>query len=165
MKSLSLRMHTVHGFTLLEVMVALLISAISLLGLASLQLSARNSLDASFQYSQASLIAQDLSERMHANPAGVRAGLYSNINTENGSGTLSDCSAGCSPAAIAANDIATWSQSIQNSELLLLGIGQTALNGDRVAITVLWNGQKERFKNRPTTCPPLDCLSIEVPVP
>jgi type IV pilus assembly protein PilV len=154
------------GFTLLEVMVALLISAIGLLGLAALQVSARNNLDASFQYSQASLIAQGLAERMRANPAGVRAGFYNAIDTDNGAGS-SNCDAGCDPAGIAGNDIAAWSQAVQNSELLLLGTGKTQVDGNQVKITVLWDGRRERFnqKDKPTTCPPMDCLSIEVPIP
>jgi type IV pilus assembly protein PilV len=157
--------HKESGFTLLEVMVALLISAIGLLGLAALQVSARNNLDASFQYSQASLMAQDLAERMRANPAGMRAGLYSAIDTENGAGSSTDCSGGCTPAAIAGNDIIAWTHAIQNSELLLLGIGRTRLNGSRVEITVMWNGRRVRYSKKPTTCPPLDCLSIEVETP
>jgi len=152
------------GFTLLEVMVALLISAIGLLGLAALQVSARNNLDTSFQYSQASQIAQDLAERMRANPAGVRAGFYSAINTDNGA-SPSNCDAGCDPAGIAANDIAAWTTAIQNSELLLIGMGRTSVDGNQVKITVLWDGQRKRFNNKPTDCPPLDCLSIEVPIP
>ena len=153
------------GFTLLEVMVALLISVISLLGLAALQLSARNNLDASFQYSQASLIAQDLAERMRANPAGMRAGLYNAIDTENGAGRSIDCSGGCPPAVIAGNDINAWTNTIQNSEQLLLGIGQTSLNSNRIVVTVMWNGVRVRYNKKPTTCPPLDCLSIEVEAP
>lgn len=150
------------GFTLLEVMVALLISAIGLLGLAALQVSARNNLESSFQYSQASLLAQELAERMRANPVGLRAGLYNTIDTDNGAGTSADCSAGCDPATIASNDIIAWTQDIQNSEDLLVGIGRTELNGTRVKITVLWDGDRVRYNKRPTTCPPLDCLSIEV---
>jgi type IV pilus assembly protein PilV len=153
------------GFTLLEVMVALLISAIGLLGLAALQVSARNNLDASFQYSQASLLAQDLAERMRANPAGLRAGLYNAIDTDNGAGTPTSCDGGCSPATIAGNDIIAWTQNIQNSEKLLLGIGRTVLDGNRVKITVLWNGDRKRYSKKPTTCDELDCLSIEVEIP
>jgi type IV pilus assembly protein PilV len=153
------------GFTLLEVMVALLISAIGLLGLAALQVSARNNLDASFQYSQASLLAQDLAERMRANPAGMQGEYYNAIDTENGAGTPTDCSGGCTPATIAGNDIIAWTHNIQDSEQLLLGIGRTELNGDRVKITVLWNGQRKRYSRKPTECPPLDCLSIEVASP
>jgi len=154
------------GFTLLEVMVALLISAIGLLGLAALQVSARNNLEASFQYSQASLIAQDLAERMHANPAGVRAGLYNAIDTSNSTGT-SNCNAGCDPAGIAGNDIAAWSQAVLDSERLLLGTGRTSVDGNQVKITVIWDGRRQRFNDqvRPTTCPPMDCLNIEVPIP
>jgi len=156
----------ISGFTLLEVMVALLVSAIGLLGLAALQVSARNNLDTSFQYSQASRLAQDLAERMRANPVGVRAGFYSTIDTDNGS-SPNNCDAGCDPAGIAANDIAAWSAAINDSEQLLLGTGRTSVDGNQVRITVIWDGRRQRFndKNKPTTCPPMDCLNIEVPIP
>jgi len=154
--------HKASGFTLLEVMIALLISAIGLLGLAALQVSARNNLASSFQYSQASLIAQDLAERMRANPVGLRAGYYNAIDTDNGAGTSANCSGGCDPASIASNDIIAWTQDVQNSDDLLLGIGRTQLNGSVVKITVLWDGDRVRYSKKPTACPPLDCLSIEV---
>lgn len=146
----------------MEVMIALLISAISLLGLAALQGVARKNIDMSFQYSQASLLMEDLAERMRANPIGVRAGFYTGIDTTAVSGTGADCSAGCNPATIANNDILAWSAALKNSDLLLQGSGKTQLNGDRILITVMWNGKIQRYKTLPTTCPPLDCMSFEV---
>lgn len=59
--------HRTEGFTLLEVLIAVLVLAIGLLGFASLQLtSVNNNLDARFQ-SQATILAQDLASRMHIN--------------------------------------------------------------------------------------------------
>lgn len=150
------------GFTLMEVMIALLISAISLLGLAALQGVARKNIDMSFQYSQASLLMEDLAERMRANPVGVRAGFYSGIDTTAVSGSPVDCSAGCTPAVIATNDILAWSSALKNSDLLLQGSGKTELNADRILVTVMWNGKIQRYNTLPTTCPPLDCMSFEV---
>ena len=155
-------MRQTKGFTLMEVMIALLISAISLLGLAALQGVARKNIDMSFQYTQASLLMEDLAERMRANPIGVRAGFYNGIDTTAVSGTGADCSAGCNPANIANNDILAWSAALKNSELLLQGSGKTQLIGERILITVMWNGKIQRYNTLPTTCPPLDCMSFEV---
>lgn len=55
------------GATMLEILISLIILPIGLLGLASLQFSSiKNSLDSTSQ-SQASWLAYDLAERMHAN--------------------------------------------------------------------------------------------------
>ena len=65
-----------QGVGLVEVLVALVLLAISVLGFAALQLRA---IDASFEANKqilASTIARDLAERMRANPQATRAGKY-----------------------------------------------------------------------------------------
>ena len=146
----------------MEVMIALLISAISLLGLAALQGVARKNLDMSFQYSQANMLMEDLAERMRANPVGVRAGNYNAIDTTTISGNPVDCSAGCNTSTIASNDILAWSNAVKNADLILQGSGKTQLSGDRVQIRLMWNGKIQRYNTLPTTCPPLDCMYLEV---
>lgn len=146
----------------MEVMIALLISAISLLGLAALQGVARKNMDSSFQYSQASLLMEDLAERMRANPGGVKAGNYDAIDTRTVSGGSVDCSAGCDTATIAENDIRAWAAALNNSELLLVGRGTTQLNGNRILISMTWLGNPQHYNIEPTTCPPLDCMQFEV---
>jgi type IV pilus assembly protein PilV len=65
---------TAHGFSLIEVLVTLIILSIGLLGLAALQTtSVREGFD-SGQRSQATWLAQELVERMRANPGGQKAG-------------------------------------------------------------------------------------------
>lgn len=67
------------GFTLLEVMVAVLILGIGLLGLAHLQItSLKHSQSAEFR-SQASILATDLLDRMRANQSAAQDGAY-NLN-------------------------------------------------------------------------------------
>lgn len=56
------------GFSLLEVLIAVLILAIGILGAASLQLSALRYHSGSLHATQASLLANDLLERVRANP-------------------------------------------------------------------------------------------------
>ena len=68
------------GATLIEVMVALVIMSIGLLGLASLQLTGISSNSSSEKRTQAAVVANDLIERMRANPAGVTAGDYAAVN-------------------------------------------------------------------------------------
>lgn len=68
--------HPESGFTLLEVMVAVFILAVGLLGLAQLQVTAlKHNQTAEFR-TQASLLAGDILDRMRANQAGAHAGNY-----------------------------------------------------------------------------------------
>ena len=57
-----------QGTTLIEVLVALLVLAIGLLGAAALQLNALKYTDSSMLGSQASFIAYDMMDRIRANP-------------------------------------------------------------------------------------------------
>lgn len=60
-----------HGASLIEVMIALLIFTVGLLGLAAMQLNALQSTTDSGQRSQAAWLMNDLAERMRANPGGT----------------------------------------------------------------------------------------------
>src|SRR5690606_7893202 len=55
------------GFTLIEVMVALVILAVGLLGMASLMTRSQQSNESAYSRSQATLLAYDIIERMRAN--------------------------------------------------------------------------------------------------
>ncbi len=68
------------GFSLLEVLIALLVLSVGLLGASSMQLSALNNNQGAYSRFQAVNIANDLSERMHANVAAVDSGLYAAID-------------------------------------------------------------------------------------
>lgn len=56
-----------QGFTLVEVMVAVVILAIGLLGMATLMMSSLQSSESAYSRSQASLMAYDILDRMRAN--------------------------------------------------------------------------------------------------
>ncbi len=112
------------GFTLLEVLVALLIFAIGLLGLAGLQLKAHQSSSFAQSRTVATLGASGLVERMRANLTGVAAGNY-NFDSAGGlPAAVAACNttAGCGSAAnMAQNDLREW--------ILALGQNLPVLNG------------------------------------
>lgn len=126
------------GFTLLEILVAMLVLAIGLLGLAGLMTSSmRNNLSASHR-TQATWAAYDIVDRMRANRANAVAGGYV---------TAMAAAATCSPAATSttatpAQDIAAWKN--QLACVLPAGNGSIAINtGTRVAtIVVQWNDSR-----------------------
>jgi type IV pilus assembly protein PilV len=65
-----------RGFTLLEILVALLILTIGLLGLGTLQMTSLRYNHSALLRSQATLLAQDILDRMRANRATAVGGSY-----------------------------------------------------------------------------------------
>ncbi len=78
-----------RGFSLVEVLVAVVLLSIGLLGLAKLQFWGVRHTGSAYFRTQATQIANEMVERMRANPVGVAAGYYAlNVNS---CGTV-DCS-------------------------------------------------------------------------
>jgi len=62
--------HMEHGSSMIEVLITLLVFAIGMLGMATLQLNALQGTSDSAQRSQSTWILQDIAERIRANPQG-----------------------------------------------------------------------------------------------
>jgi len=145
------------GFTLVEVLVAVLVLSIGLLGLASLQAtSLRNNSDASIQ-TRASYIASDMADRIRAN--GSQAGAYPTTAPATVTG---GCVTGtCTPTQMVQNDLAEWNALVQT---LPAGQGAiTTLAGGLFTITVRWDEARNGATG--TGCNPDDptdlrCLSL-----
>jgi type IV pilus assembly protein PilV len=130
------------GFTLLEVMIALLIFSIGLLGLAGLLgTSLQNNKTADLR-SVAIIAAHDMADRIRANQRGS-SNDYDNVQVPSGplSAPSPDCiTAVCtSPAQIAAEDIYEWQTSLNK----LLPSGQGSVTRASAAspfiISVFWD--------------------------
>ncbi len=149
------------GFTLVEVMVALVIFTISLLGLAGLQAAALRDNHLANQNTIATQLAEDMAERIRANPPGVTNGDYNAIFTQPGA---QDCYGGsCSSTQIAQMDAHQWFAAIQNA--LPSGTGTVIANGSQFNITVMWD--QERTGASGTNCSgnhetDLKCLTFTV---
>jgi type IV pilus assembly protein PilV len=104
------------GFTLIEVLVSMVILALGLLGIASLQaIALKNNQDA-YLYAQANALAYEMGDRIKANKLG-----WAKIPTP-----LTSCATGCNsatascaPAQMAAYDYCYWKQ--KATTLLLTG--------------------------------------------
>lgn len=109
-----------RGVSLIEVLVAVLIFSIGLIGLAGLLVMATRSNQAGYLRTQVSFLAHNMADRMSANPVGVWNSNY-NSSSYPISGTP-DCSAGCTP-----KDLATYDQQMWSSQLkTFLPSGATA---------------------------------------
>lgn len=100
-----------HGFTLLEVLIAVVILSIGLLGVAGLQaFGLRNNQDA-YVRSQAAILAMDIAERMRANRAGVLAGAY-DLGAAAQNANCNNAAVGCTPAELAGHDLYQWRKAL-----------------------------------------------------
>lgn len=102
------------GFTLVEVLVALLVLAIGLLGMATLMMTSLQSSQNAYLRSQVSVLAQDLVERMRTNRAQAITSDNYELTTSAPATTKPNCSAaGCSPIEQAQLDLHDWRAALE----------------------------------------------------
>lgn len=125
------------GFTLLEVLIAMLIMAIGVLGVAALQFKGLKYSTDSALRSQINILAYGIADRMRINRANVTdyIGDYT-LTTSAPSGTCSN-----STAANAANDLVCWRQQVFNA-LPPTSEANIAASGDFYTVTLLWNDRE-----------------------
>lgn len=133
------------GFTLLEVMIALVIFSIGLLGLAGLQAGGLRTNTQAQLRTIAVIQAYDMAERIRANPRGIEDGDYDALDDD--TPTAEDCiSAACTAAEMAIYDYYEW-ETINQDVLpsghgtvtsALIGGGATRL----FTITVMWDEER-----------------------
>lgn len=126
------------GFTLLEVLVAMLVLTIGLLGLAGLMASSmRNNLSASHR-TQATWMAADIIDRMRANRASAIAGGYVAAAAL---GTPVACTVAAPAGTVEQQDIAAWKS--QLGCVLPTGDGSIAVtNAARATVVIRWNDSR-----------------------
>lgn len=134
---------TEKGFTLLEVLIAVVIFSVGLLGLAGLHITNLKLSHDSLLRSTATILAKDMADRMRANVSQVNLGLNSLYNNPTGtatanpaciakdtSGNVLDTS--CTPAQMALHDFYEWQSQIT---------GQVATSWHPAVISKLPSGQ------------------------
>lgn len=128
------------GSSLLEVLVAVLVLSIGLLGVASLQLYGLRYNQSAYLRSQATILAYDIIDRMRSNTDAVIAGSYDNIDTNILPTDPACISAGCTTVQLADHDIREWgSYFTQVPPLVPDARGTVTRAGSRFTVTVQWN--------------------------
>lgn len=145
------------GFTLIEVLIATLVLAVGLLGLAGLQAaSIKNNLSA-YNRSQATQLAYDMADRMRSNKNGSINPATGNVITTSTYLTVAPTAAavqtscatvtGCTVAQMAQNDLFQWNAALTGT--LPSGTGTiTVVAATRVfTITVNWDDNRDGAVN------------------
>lgn len=141
---MSLRIKKQNGFTMVELLIALLILAVGLLGMASLMMASMKSNQSAAMRSQASWLAYDIIERMRLN-SDVAANYL--IAAADAAPADPNCKAnGCSANNVATLDLREWKTQL----------GQVGLTGsitkpdDAYSVSIFWQGDSA------TACTPID---------
>jgi type IV pilus assembly protein PilV len=132
---MSLNTHQ-SGFTLLEVLVAIIVLSLGLLGLAGLQAASLRNNQIAYYRAIATQQTYDMADRIRANQAGVALGSYNNLTATIPADP--DCVTNtCTPAQIAVADHSQWNNN--NARMLPAGTGTVAsVAGGSFNITVMW---------------------------
>lgn len=107
-----------RGFTLIEVLIALVVLAIGMLGIAAVYLEGLRTSRTALLRTQAVVLAADMADRIRANryvltgsllydPATTAAAANSNCDK------TTDPASTCTPAQMFANDLARWQAAVQ----------------------------------------------------
>jgi type IV pilus assembly protein PilV len=126
------------GFSLIEVLVALFVLSLGLLGLAALQTTAFRFNTQSYQRTQAVIQAYDILDRIRANPAGKNGGLYNTVAMGYLPSSPPDClSAACTETQMANYDIFQWNTA--NAAMLTSGQGSISTDAAGIrSVTIQW---------------------------
>jgi type IV pilus assembly protein PilV len=154
-----------QGFSLLEVLVALVILSIGLIGVAAVQVNTMKFGQVSQQRSNASQQVMAISERMRSNLAGVRAGNYTFVGTfaalPSMVPSVINCTGGCTAMQISRMDLNLWLGELARA----LPSGRAIINSTNAPqswqITVMWE-EKDLAAGLRSQCPAVAAAPAEV---
>lgn len=127
-----------RGATLIEVLVSVLVLSVGLLGLAATQMmSLKNGNGAHHRY-LAALAAQEIIERMRANPSGVELGSYDGEVDGTGDSN-NDCKTPCTVSELAERDLYEWGLLLKSN--LPSSVGKITRNGSEITVEIKWKEQ------------------------
>ncbi|MHB1273186.1 MAG: type IV pilus modification protein PilV [Rhodanobacter sp.] len=154
---------TSDGFTLIEVLIAVLILSVGLLGIAGTLLSAMRSSTSNYLKQQAVQHAYDIVDRMHSNLKVAEdpssGNPYIAALTAPAATIATDCTAtSCTAAQMAAYDVWQWQTALKNN--LPGGLGSIAVaaigplnNTAQITVTVQWSDEPAQATFNETAAP------------
>ncbi|KEI71789.1 type IV pilus modification protein PilV [Endozoicomonas elysicola] len=153
-----------NGFTMIEVLVAMIIISVGLLGIAGLVVESRKNIVEVQQRSTALQLAEDLLARINANNSGLTSYNGTITATPVQPGTLCNgANSNCTPAQTAAFDLWQWGSALYGNEVqtaannnaggLISPLACININNTDVTLTIVWRGKFTRPDTRPAvTC-------------
>jgi len=145
---MSLRIKKQNGFTMVELLIALLILAVGLLGMASLMMTSMKSNQSAAMRSQASWLAYDMIERMRLNNDVATQTPGYLIAATDAAPADPNCKAnGCSANNVATLDLREWKTQLNQAALT----GSVTRAGDNVyTVSISWQ------EDSSTACAPIN---------
>ena len=133
------------GFTLIEVLIAMLVLAVGLLGLAGFQVFSLRNNQSAYNRSQATQLAYDMADKIRANPSEANNLASSTYVLTSAAILQTSCnsSPGCTPALMAQNDRALWNTNII-SALGSFGAGSITVDPATKVFTITINWDDDR---------------------
>ena len=139
------------GFTMVEAMVALVVLAVGMLGIAGLYVTTLRSGGGAIYRTQAVNLASDLADRIRANRTANLAYLGAAANNNcYGTGAVD-----CTPAAMAANDLLVWQNQVaailpSGNGVVNVAAGAAATDPFTYTITITWLGSGDNAASPPS---------------
>lgn len=154
-----------RGVGLVEILVAILVFAVGILGVTAMQLAAKRSGYESTQRSIATSLARDIIERMRSNPAQLDTYVVTDLGSTAVSFTT-DCNlASCSPAALAERDLYEWNELLKGASEQVVIDGLTSNAGGlvdsracitndagNIQVAIAWRGVTEMTNPAESDC-------------
>jgi type IV pilus assembly protein PilV len=162
--SLSSLAHRQRGVGLIEVLIAVLVFALGVLGMASMQVGAKRTSYDALQRSLATSLARDIVERMRSNPSATSLEIFGAVDNLGG-GTRTkpkDCKANtCTPTELANYDVWEWEQALDgaaeqsgdaNAGGLVSPKACITHNAGVVTVAIAWKGYAGQVNPTGSTC-------------
>jgi type IV pilus assembly protein PilV len=124
------------GMTLLEILVTIVIISFGLLGVAGLQLAGIKNNDSAFRRTTATVLANDIIDRMRVNRKQMMSGSYDT------GGNFYDSTTSIATTDMAGKDMQDWVTSLTKRLPSAKGKIEAASAATTIKVTIQWNDQR-----------------------